>query len=67
VVRVKTTRIGFAGNAMLRRLRVNPADMFAFGEDSGMGRGIPIMLSTTHRMMYNSEGTEIMLVWNLEQ
>ena len=66
IVRVKTSRIGFAGNALLHRLRVNPADMFAFGEDAGMGRGIPIMLSTTHRMTYNSEGTEVLLAWKLE-
>jgi len=31
VVRVTTSRIGFAGNAMLRRLRANPDDLFSFG------------------------------------
>ena len=66
IARVKTTRIGFAGNALLRRLRANPAEMFSFVEDSGMGRGIPIMLSTADRMMYNSEGTELLLVWKLD-
>jgi PAS domain S-box-containing protein len=65
VVRVHTSRIGFAGNAMLRRLRSHPEEMFAFGEDAWMGRGIPIMLSTTDRMMYNNEGTEVLLVWKL--
>ena len=67
IVRVKTSRIGFAGNAMLRRLRANPGDMFSFGEDAGMGRGIPIMLSTAHGMTYNSEGTEVLLFWRLDQ
>lgn len=65
IVRVKTSRIGFAGNAVLRRLRSHPEDMFSFGEDAGMGRGIPIMLSTTHKMTYNSEGTELLLAWKL--
>lgn len=48
VVRVKTSRIGFAGNAMLRRLRANPENLFSFGEDASMGRGIPMMLSMSH-------------------
>jgi len=65
IVRVKTSRIGFAGNALLKRLRAKPEEMFSFGEDVGMGRGIPIMLSTTYRMMYNSEGTELLLAWRL--
>ena len=65
VVRVHTSRIGFAGNAMLRRLRSHPEEMFAYGEDAWMGRGIPIMLSTTDRMTYNNEGTEVLLVWRL--
>lgn len=65
IVRVKSSRMGFAGNAILRRLRANPDEMFSFGEDAGMGRGIPIMLSTAHRMVYNSEGTEVLLSWKL--
>jgi anti-sigma regulatory factor (Ser/Thr protein kinase) len=65
IVRVKSSRMGFAGNAVLRRLRSHPEDMFSFGEDASMGRGIPIMLSTTHKMTYNSEGTELLLMWNL--
>ena len=67
VVRVKTSRIGFAGNALLRRLKAHPETMFEFGEDAGMGRGIPIMLSTTDRMLYNSEGTELLLVWKIRK
>jgi len=65
VVRVKTSRLGFAGNAILRRLRSHPEDMFAFGEDAAMGRGIPMMLSMSHKMTYNSEGTELLLAWRL--
>ena len=65
VVRIKTSRIGFAGNAILRRLRSHPEEMFLFGEDASMGRGIPMMLSIAHRMMYNSEGTELLLAWKL--
>ena len=65
IVRVKTTRIGFAGNAVLRRLRSHPEDMFSFGEDASMGRGIPMMLSMSHKMTYNSEGTEVLLAWRL--
>ena len=65
VVRVRSSRMGFAGNAMLRRLRANPQDIFAFGEDAGMGRGIPIMLTVADRMLYNSEGNEVLLAWNL--
>lgn len=67
VVRVKTSRIGFAGNAMLRRLRANPEEMFSFGEDAGMGRGIPLMLSMTDKMTYNNEGTEVFLAWKLSE
>ena len=65
IIRVKTSRMGFAGNAVLRRLRSHPEEMFAFGEDASMGRGIPIMLSLTDRMIYNSEGTELLLAWKL--
>ena len=65
VVRVQTSRIGFAGNAQLRRLRSESETMFIYGEDASMGRGIPIMLSTAHKMTYNSEGTELLLMWNL--
>ena len=65
VVRVRTSRLGFAGNALLRLLRLHPSDMFEFGEDATMGRGIPIMLSLAHRMTYNSEGTEVLLAWKL--
>lgn len=67
VVRVKTSRIGFAGNAMLRRLRANPEEMFSFGEDAGMGRGIPMMLSMTDKMTYNNEGIEVLLAWKLNE
>lgn len=65
IVRVKTSRIGFAGNAILRRLRSQPEDMFSFGEDAAMGRGIPMMLTMSHKMTYNSEGTEVLLAWKL--
>jgi len=67
IVRVKSSRMGFAGNAILRRLRVNPDELFSYGEDAGMGRGIPIMLSISHKMIYNSEGTELLLAWNLRK
>ena len=30
--------------------------MFSFGEDAAMGRGMSIMLSTSHKMTNNSEG-----------
>ena len=63
VVRVKTSRIGFAGNAMLKRLRANPDQLFAFGEDASMGRGVPLMLSIAHKMCYNHDGTELLLAW----
>ena len=65
IVRVKTSRIGFAGNAVLLRLRSHPDEMFAFGTDASMGRGIPLMLSLAHQMKYNGEGTELLLAWKL--
>jgi PAS domain S-box-containing protein len=65
IVRVKTSRMGFAGNAILRRLRSQPEDVFSFGEDTAMGRGIPLMLSISHRMTYNSDGTEVLLAWKM--
>lgn len=65
VVRIRTSRLAFAGNAMLRRLRSQPEDMFAFGEDSSMGRGIPIMMCLSDKMTYNAEGTELLLAWKL--
>ena len=65
IVRVTTSRIGFAGNAILRRLRSQPEDMFSFGEDAAMGRGIPRMLSMSHKLTYNSDGTEVLLAWKL--
>lgn len=67
IVRVSTSRMGFAGNAILQRLRSQPKDLFSFGEDAPMGRGIPLMLSLSHRMMYNSEGTEVLLAWKLQE
>ncbi|MBP8036791.1 MAG: PAS domain-containing protein [Negativicutes bacterium] len=67
VVRVKTSRIGFAGNAMLRRLRANPENLFSFGEDASMGRGIPMMLSMAHWMTYNHDGTELLLAWKIKK
>ena len=67
IVRVKTTRIGFAGNALLRRLRSAPEAMFAYGENDVMGRGIPMMLTMAHTMTYNSEGTEVLLAWKLDK
>ncbi len=66
IVRVKTSRLGFAGNTLLRRLRSH-GELFAFSEDDSMGRGIPIMLATAHRMTYNSEGTELLLAWKLDR
>jgi PAS domain S-box-containing protein len=65
VVRVKTSRLAFAGNAMLRRLRSQPEEMFAFGEDASMGRGIPMMMCLSDKMTYNGEGTELLLAWKL--
>ena len=67
VVRVKTSRIGFAGNAMLRRLRANPENLFSFGEDASMGRCIPMMLSMAHWMTYNHDGTELLLAWKIKK
>ncbi|HWR30519.1 MAG TPA: PAS domain S-box protein [Negativicutes bacterium] len=66
IARVKTSRIGFAGNTILRRLRAHPEEMFSFGEDAAMGRGIPMMLSMSQRMTYNNEGTEVLLAWKLD-
>ena len=65
VARVKTSRMGFAGNAILKRLRSHPEEMFSYGEDASMGRGIPMMLSMSHKMFYNSEGTEVLLAWKM--
>ena len=65
IVRVSTTRIGFGGNTLLRRLRASADDMFSFGETDTMGRGIPMMLSMSHWMTYNSEGTEVLLAWKI--
>lgn len=67
VVRVKTSRIGFAGNAMLRRLCSQPEAMFSFGEDASMGRGIPLMLSIADKMTYNHDGTEVLLAWKIKK
>lgn len=66
IVRVKSSRMGFAGNAALNRLRSHPEEMFSFGEDAAMGRGIPMMLSLAHHMTYNNDGTEVLLAWRLE-
>jgi PAS domain S-box-containing protein len=65
IVRVKTSRLAFAGNALLRRLKSQPAEMFVFVEDAAMGRGIPIMMCLSDKMTYNSEGTELLLAWKI--
>ena len=56
IVRVKTSRIAFAGNAILRRLRANPENMFSFGEDASMGRGIPMMLTMADKIDIQQRG-----------
>lgn len=66
VARIKTNRIGFAGNAILRRLKASPDDLFSFGALESMGRGIPLMVSLSDRITYNSEGTELLMAWKLD-
>ena len=66
VVRVKTDRIGFAGNALLRRLKAAPDALFSYGQMESMGRGIPLMVSLSERITYNSEGTEVLMVWTID-
>ncbi len=65
IVRVKTSRIGFAGNAMLERLRAEPELIFAFGGEAMMGRGIPMMFSLADCMVYNEDGNEVLLAWKM--
>ena len=67
LVRVKTSRIGFAGNAVLERLRAEPDSIFAFGGEAMMGRGILMMYCLSDCMAYNEEGTEVLLVWKLAE
>ena len=31
-----------------------------------MGRGIPMMLAMSDKMSYNSEGTELLLMWKMQ-
>lgn len=57
----------FTGNVILKRLRSQPKDMFSFGEDASMGRGIPMMLSVSHKMTYTSEGIGVLLAWRLQK
>ena len=66
VVRIRTNRIGFAGNALLHRLRATPDSMFSYGQQESMGRGIPLMISLSDRITYNSEGTEVLLAWKFD-
>ena len=66
VVRIKTNRIGFAGNALLRRLKASPESLFSYGQLESMGRGIPLMVSLSDRITYNSEGTELLMAWKLD-
>lgn len=65
IVRVRTSRMGFAGNAVLARLRSDPESAFAFGGEAMMGRGIPLMFCLADCMTYNEEGTEVLLAWRL--
>jgi len=66
IVRIKTNRIGFAGNALLRRLKATPESLFSYGQLESMGRGIPLMVSLSDRITYNSEGTELLMAWKLD-
>ena len=63
VVRIRTSRIGFAGNAVLARLRSNPESAFEYGGEAMMGRGISLMFALTERMTYNEDGNEVLLAW----
>ena len=63
IVRIKTNRIGFAGNALLRRLKAAPESLFSYGQQESMGRGIPLMVSLSDRITYNSDGTELLMAW----
>lgn len=65
VVRVRSTRMGFAGNALLERLRSRPEELFAYGEHEEMGRGVPLMLCLSDKMMYSRDGAEVLLAWKL--
>ena len=65
ILLVKTSRIGFAGNIVQHRLRLHPEEMFSIGADAAIGQGISMMLSMSHKMPYNSEGTEVLLAWKL--
>ena len=67
IVRVKSTRMGFAGNALLERLRSRPEDVFAFGGHESMGRGVPLMLSLSDKILYSRDGTEVLLAWRSDQ
>ena len=52
-------------NAVLHRLQANPENLFSFGEDASMGRGIPLMISIADKMTYNHDGTELLLAWKV--
>jgi hypothetical protein len=66
IVRVRIACMRFAGNAILRRLRFHPGEMFSFNDDETIWLGLPIMLSTSHLMLYNRERTELLLAWKLQ-
>ena len=40
--------------------------MFSYGQQESMGRGIPLMISLSDRITYNSEGTEVLLAWKFD-
>ena len=67
IVRVATNRLGFPGNALLRRMRGKLDDVFENTISENMGRGLPIMFALAERMTYNADGTEVLMAWRLSE
>ncbi|MDR3591657.1 MAG: PAS domain S-box protein [Negativicutes bacterium] len=66
ILRVKDDGPGFDGNSRIRQyLATGLAGVFEKNLDYPNGRGIPIMIAWTDRVLYSGKGNEVMLVKRL--
>jgi anti-sigma regulatory factor (Ser/Thr protein kinase) len=66
IIRVKDDGPGFAGNALLSEYEKIGLDQL-FDQLTGRkeGRGIPIMMAWTDKLLYSARGNEVMLIKKL--
>ncbi|MBP2666810.1 MAG: rsbW, partial [Firmicutes bacterium] len=67
IIRVKDSGKGFDARRLLQRLRDGWMGTDEIGDDCAeSGRGLPIMWRLSDRLVYNSTGTEVLIVKRID-